>query len=138
MSYFLTPFIRGSCHPSCQKGQCQSCNGLFPFNFFRMPKSVCNVWLSHETTIQRGCGFKWFCGAVTGWFGVDFCHLRITHPETNIATENRPLEKDIPDLETTIFRCKLLGSGRVFFPQEMGCVVVFLRFPTQVPKAQIA
>ena len=27
-----------------------------------------------------------------------------TLPETNIAPENRPLEKEIPALETTIFR----------------------------------
>ncbi len=27
--------------------------------------------------------------------------------------ENRPLEKEIPNLETTIFTCELLVSGRV-------------------------
>ena len=28
-----------------------------------------------------------------------------TLPETNIAPENEPLEKEIPDLETIMFRC---------------------------------
>ena len=38
-----------------------------------------------------------------------------TLPKTNIASENRPLEKESPALETAIFRCKLLlVSGRVF------------------------
>jgi len=35
-------------------------------------------------------------------------------PETNMAPENNPLEKEIPNLETIIFRCELLVSGSVF------------------------
>ena len=77
------------------------------------------MWLSHETTIQRGCGFKWFCGAVTGWFGVDFCHLRITHPETNIATENRPLEKDIP-IGNHHFQVQTVGFREGIFSTRNG------------------
>jgi len=36
-----------------------------------------------------------------------------TLPETNISPENRPLEEEIPNLETIIFRGELLVSGRV-------------------------
>ena len=36
-------------------------------------------------------------------------------PGPQFAPENRgPLEKEIPALETTIFRCELLVSGRVY------------------------
>ena len=45
-----------------------------------------------------------------GSMEVDIPSLKLTAN----APENRPLEKEIPDLETTIFRCKLLVSGRVY------------------------
>ena len=35
-----------------------------------------------------------------------------TLPETNMAPENNPLEKEIPDLEPIIFRGEPLVSGR--------------------------
>ena len=47
-----------------------------------------------------------------------------TLPKTNAAPENRgPLEKEIPDLETTIFRGELLVLGSV--PQTIVCSEFF-------------
>ena len=45
----------------------------------------------------------------------------LTLPETNIAPENRPLEKEIPTLETTILKGAkmwILGSVKLFWEWE--------------------
>ena len=47
-----------------------------------------------------------------------------TLPE-NITPENRPLEKEIPDLETTIFRCENVSfrEGKNIAPTLVVCVL---------------
>ena len=43
-----------------------------------------------------------------------------TLPETNITPDNRPLEKEIPNLENMIFWGELLVSGRVVLVSLQG------------------
>ena len=47
-----------------------------------------------------------------------------TLPETNIAPDNRPLEKEIPNLETTIFRGYVSFRVRISV-SHLGIIVSF-------------
>ena len=55
---------------------------------FFLPKKPTQPFWIQEIKVLKCCYFSYLC----------------TLPETNISPENRPLEKEIPDLETIIFR----------------------------------
>ena len=46
--------------------------------------------------VKFGCTVNCLDGGITGKAWLEYPPLEITIPETNIAPENRPLEKEIP------------------------------------------
>ena len=71
------------------------------------------------TKVNRGCVNTKFTLAkrstqIAPYISYIFCRVTLcTLPKTNIAPENRPVEKEIPALETSVFRCELLVLGNV-------------------------